>query len=88
LALNDKIFSSLNIKDFFMDEGKKKDLAETFIDDYEECLKWLQEVTSRLETVQLTQRQKAQIAGFSMGVAHIFTTKINKKLIEWGFLAE
>lgn len=60
-------------------------LTEEFLEDYENALVWLIEVTNRLEKIELSTKQKAQMAGLTMGIATQFT-KINKKLIDWGFM--
>ena len=61
-------------------------LTEEFLGDYENALTWLIEITNRLEKIELSTKQKAQIAGLTMGISIQFV-KINKKLIDWGFLA-
>ena len=60
-------------------------LADEVLEDYESALVWLIEVTNKLEKIELSTRQKAQIAGLTMGVSNQFV-RIHKKLIDWGFL--
>ena len=68
-----------------MAEEKINVNPENFIDQFEYCFNWLVEIVSHFDDIELSPRQKAQVAGMLLGsMAQV--VKINDKLKEWGYL--
>ena len=67
-------------------EDNKLNLSDSaeFMDNFENLLSWFIESVDALQEVELSLRQKSQIAGMIMGVANQFI-RLNEKLKEWGY---